>query len=94
MDAAIIIDPVSQKAVAGERVLFGCTVTIENEDAEQKVLSIVGVDEIDSVRGRISWVSPMGRALLGSSEGDVVTVKTPNGNREYEVVEVAYQPLD
>jgi len=94
MDNAVIIDPVSQAAVAKGRVLFGCTVTVENEEGDEKVLSIVGVDEIDSARGRISWVSPMGRALLGSSEGDAVTVKTPAGDKEYEVVEVAYVALD
>ncbi|WP_321531336.1 transcription elongation factor GreB [uncultured Desulfuromonas sp.] len=94
MDAAIIIDPVGQASVAKGRVLFGSTVTVENEDGEEKVLSIVGVDEIDSARGRISWVSPIGRALLGSSEGDAVTVKTPAGDKEYEVVEVAYIALD
>nr|WP_320115750.1 transcription elongation factor GreB [uncultured Desulfuromonas sp.] len=94
MDAAIIIDPVGQATVAKGRVLFGCTVTVESEEGDEKILSIVGVDEIDSTRGRISWVSPMGRALLGSCEGDVVTVKTPVGNKEYEIVEVSYIALD
>nr|WP_320051301.1 transcription elongation factor GreB [uncultured Desulfuromonas sp.] len=93
MDSAVIIDPVSQVTVAKGRVLFGCTVTVENEEGEEKVLSIVGVDEIDSSRGRISWVSPMGRALLGSCQGDAVVVKTPAGDKEYEIVEVNYLPI-
>ena len=94
MDAAIIIDPVQQQQVAGDKVLFGCTVSVENEDGIEKVLSIVGVDEIDPARGRISWVSPVGRALLGAYAGDVVTVKVPNGEEELEVISVAYLPLD
>ncbi|MDY0190952.1 MAG: transcription elongation factor GreB [Desulfuromonas sp.] len=94
MDAAIIIDPVKQQQVAGEKVLFGCTVTVENESGAEKVLSIVGVDEIDPARGRISWVSPIGRALLGAYVGDTVVVKVPNGEDELEVVAVEYLPLD
>lgn len=94
MDSAVIIDPVSQLQIAGDKVLFACTVTVENEEGVQKVLSIVGVDEIDLSRGRISWVSPIGQALLGSYEGDVVSVKTPGGEDELEIVQVEYLPLD
>jgi len=94
MDAAVIIDPVKQRAVAGDKVLFGCTVTIENEEGVEKVLSIVGVDEIDTTCGRISWVSPVGQALLGAYEGDSVTVRTPGGEEEFEITHVAYVPLD
>jgi len=94
MDAAIIIDPVQQKSVAADKVLFGCTVTVENSAGDEKVLSIVGVDEIDPARGRISWVSPMGRALLGAYEGDSVVVRLPNGEDEWEIVTVDYLPLD
>lgn len=94
MDAAIIIDPVQQRQVAGDKVLFGCTVTVENEEGEEKVLSIVGVDEIDPARGRISWVSPVGRALLGAHPGDVVVVQVPSGEEELEIISVEYLPLD
>ncbi|MCD6527259.1 MAG: transcription elongation factor GreB [Desulfuromonas sp.] len=94
MDAAVIIDPVGQRKVAGDKVLFGCTVTVENEQGEEKILSIVGVDEIDPALGRISWVSPIGRALLGVHEGDVITFKTPGGEEELEIVKVEYLPLD
>lgn len=94
MDASVIIDPEKQKAVAGDKVLFGCTVTIENEEGVERVLSIVGVDEIDTQRGRISWVSPVGQALLGAHEGDEVTVRTPGGDEEFEITQVAYLPLD
>ncbi|OQY19210.1 MAG: transcription elongation factor GreB [Desulfobacteraceae bacterium 4572_35.1] len=94
MDAAIIIDPVQQQQIAGDKVLFGCTVTIENEKGEEKTLSIVGADEIDPSQGRISWVSPVGRALLGAHLDDCVTVRTPNGEEELEIIGVEYLPLD
>lgn len=94
MDAAVIIDPQSQQKIAGDKVLFGCTVSVENAGGEQRQLTIVGVDEIDALRGRISWVSPVGRALLGAHEGDSVTVQTPGGEEELEIISVAYRPLD
>ncbi len=94
LEAAEIVDPVAQKKVAGDRVLFGCTVTVENEEGEEKVYSIVGVDEIDLPKGRISWVSPIGKALLGRSEGDQISFKTPGGVEELEIVQVEYQALD
>ncbi len=94
LEAAEIIDPASQLKVAGERVLFGCTVTAENEAGQEKVYSIVGIDEIDLPKGRISWVSPIGRAFLGKSTGDLVVVKTPGGEEEYEILKVEYTQLD
>ena len=94
MDAAIIIDPVEQKKTAGDKVLFGCSVTVENENGEEKSLSIVGVDEVDPSRGHISWMSPVGRALLGNHEGDVIVVRTPGGEEELEIIAVEYVPLD
>lgn len=94
LEAADIIDPVEQKKLAGERVLFGCTVTVENEAGEEKTFSIVGVDEIDLPKGRISWVSPIGKALLGATEGDSITFGTPGGVEELEIVQVEYAPID
>lgn len=77
LEAATIVDPVEQQKIANGRVLFGCTVTIEDEDGEEKVFSIVGTDELDPARGHVSWASPIGRALLGSSVGEVVSFTTP-----------------
>ena len=94
LDAAMIVDPLEQKSRAGGRVLFGATVTVENSAGEERVLSIVGVDEIDTSCGRISWVSPVARALLNAEEGDVVTLATPGGQEELEVLRVQYLPLD
>ena len=56
-------------------------------------MSIVGIDEIDTARGYISWVSPMARALLKAREGDTVTMRTPAGVEEIDVVQVRYAPL-
>ena len=56
-------------------------------------MAIVGVDEIDTARGYISWVSPMARALLKAREGDTVTLRTPGGVEDIDIVEVRYEPL-
>ena len=56
-------------------------------------MSIVGVDEIDTARGYISWVSPMARALIKAREGDSVTLRTPGGIEELEILEVRYDPI-
>jgi len=94
LDAADIVDPLDQKERAGDRVLFGATVTVENADGVERVLSLVGGDEMDASRGRISWFSPVGRALLNAREGDEVSVITPGGREELEIVKVEYLPLD
>ena len=56
-------------------------------------MSIVGVDEIDTARGYISWVSPMARALLKAREGETVLLRTPGGVEELEIIAVRYEPL-
>jgi len=94
LDAALIVDPLEQLSRAGDKVLFGATVTVENSAGVERVLSIVGVDEIDTARGRVSWISPVGRALLGACEGDVVSVATPGGRDELEIVKVEYLALE
>ena len=94
LESADIVDPLEQKKIAGQRVLFGCTVTVENEAGVEKTYSIVGVDEIDLPKGRISWVAPISKALLGASEGDLVSFRSPGGIEELEIVKVTYQQLD
>jgi transcription elongation factor GreB len=66
---------------------------IRNARGEERTVSIVGVDEIDTARGYISWVSPMARALLKAREGDTVTLMTPGGEEELDIVAVRYEPL-
>ena len=94
LDAAEVVDPAAprEEETAGQ-VFFGATVDVRNARGEPRTVSIVGVDEIDTARGYISWVSPMARALLKAREGDTVTLHTPGGVDELEIVRVRYVPL-
>ena len=87
LESAEIVDPLSIQA---EYVQFGATVTIRYEDDTEKTFSIVGVDEVDLSKGRISWMSPLANALMRAHEGDWVTFHSPKGQQEIEVVKVAY----
>lgn len=77
--SAIVVDPVTQPR---DRVHFGATVEVEDETGTVSRYTIVGEDEADAVRGRISWVSPLARALLGAEVGERVTWKRPAGDKE------------
>jgi transcription elongation factor GreB len=77
-----------------ERVFFGATVTVMSKRGEERVVTIVGMDEVDPARGRVSWIAPIAKALLKAREGDTVTVRTPGGVEELEIVEVRYDPID
>jgi len=76
---------------AGGKVIFGATVEIENIDTEEVVTyQIVGMDEANIKEGRISVSSPIARALIGKEVEDVVTVKAPSGNKEFEIISIKY----
>ena len=76
---------------AGGKVIFGSTIELENIDTEEVVTyQIVGVDEADIKEGRISVSSPIARALIGKEVEDVVTVKAPGGDKEYEILSIQY----
>ena len=92
LEHAVIVDPVTREKT--DQVFFGATVTVADSDGRESTYAIVGLDEADAGRGRIAWVSPMARALLKAREGDTVTVQTPEGRREVEIVEVRYQAID
>ena len=94
LDAAEVVDPAAPRDedLAGQ-VFFGATVSVRNSRGEERTIAIVGVDEIDTARGYISWVSPMARALLKAREGDTVTLRTPIGAEDIEIVEVRYEAL-
>ncbi len=94
LDAGEVVDPSAPRdeEQAGQ-VFFGATVTISSVSGEPRTVAIVGVDEIDTARGYISWVSPMARALLKAREGDTVTLRTPGGVEDIDIVEVCYEPL-
>lgn len=90
IEIAEMVDPLEK---SGDTVLFGATVMVENESGQKKKFSIVGIDETDVARGRISWISPIGKALLQARKGDVVSVRTPKGDEDYEILEVKYEEL-
>jgi len=90
IEIAEVIDPVRTGV---EQVFFGATVTYCDSKGIERTVSIVGQDEIDPVRGHISWISPVARALNKAYAGDMVTLKTPAGNEELEVIEVRYVGL-
>ena len=74
-----------------DQVFFGATVTyMEESSGVERTVTIMGIDEADSLKGQVTWVSPIARALLKSREGDVVKLVTPVGVQEVEVVQVAY----
>lgn len=92
LELAEVVDP-AQRGNCNQ-VFFGATVTVCDSNGCENTYSIVGVDEADVAGGRISWVSPLARALLKLSEGDVATLRTPTGINELEVVGVMYSVLD
>jgi transcription elongation factor GreB len=92
LDLAEVVDPSRQENA--HQVFFGATVTISDEKGAEQTYQIVGVDETDFSRGRISWVSPLARALIKAQEGDTVRFQSPAGWREVEVVEIEYRALD
>ena len=91
LDSAVVVDNAGKNH---ERVYFGATVTVaDDESGSDQTVTIVGVDEIDLDRGRVSWVSPIATALLKGSVGDTVTLRTPRGNRELEIIDIRYDEL-
>ena len=92
LDFAEVVDPLAQPNK--DQVLFGETVTILDDKEEEHVYQIVGLDEIEVGKGRISWISPMAKALLKAKEGDVVRLQSPIGIREIEVLEIVYQTIE
>lgn len=92
LDLAQIVDPARQESA--DQVFFGATVTISDEQGVAQTYQIVGVDETDFARNRISWVSPLARALLKSREGDMVRFQSPVGWREVEVVDIEYRSIE
>ena len=71
-------------------MFFGATVTLCDTQGQEQTYTIVGIDEADATLGRISWISPLARALIKSREGDSVRFQSPAGIREIEIMEVRY----
>lgn len=92
LDIAEVVDPLRQGD--NDQIFFGACVTVADEDGQESTYTIVGVDEADVARGRVSWISPLARALIKSREGDSIRFQSPLGIRELDIVEVLYQTID
>lgn len=90
LDLAEVVDPSVHHG--SDQVFFGATVTYVNAAGEEHTVTIVGIDELDPLHGKISWVSPVARALTKARDGDVVTLRTPAGDDELEIISVQYPP--
>lgn len=91
LEIAEVVDPARQTQ---DQVFFGATVTYCDQEGEERTVTIVGMDEIDMAKGHISWISPVARALLKAREGDMVSLRTPLGIQELEILEIRYQQLE
>ncbi|HTO48321.1 MAG TPA: transcription elongation factor GreB [Burkholderiales bacterium] len=90
IDAAEVVDNAGRD---DERAFFGATVAYRDRGGVERTVTIVGIDEVDPARGRVSWISPIAKALLRARAGDVVMLRTPAGAEEIEVLAVRYDDL-
>ena len=88
LDLAEVVDPSAHHG--SDQVFFGATVCYVNGAGDEHTVTIVGIDELDPLRGKISWVSPVARALTKARAGEVVTLRTPAGDDELEILAVSY----
>lgn len=94
IDAAEVVDPaVPRSGAAATRVFFGATVTYRDASGRERVVCIVGIDEVDLDRRYISWMSPLGRALMKAGVGDRVTLRAPKKTERLEILDVEYAPI-
>jgi transcription elongation factor GreB len=89
--SAVVVDPAGRAET--EQIYFGATVTYGIRGVGERTISIVGIDEADTAQGRVSWISPIAKALLRRQAGDILRVATPGGVEEIEVLDVRYEPL-
>jgi len=92
LDHSEVVDPAARGDT--DQVFFGATVDYVDDGGEAHTVTIVGLDEVDPARGRVSWISPVAVALLKRSAGDNVSLRTPAGTRQIEIVDVRYEALD
>ena len=88
MKQAKVVDPASQEQ--RDTVRFGATVEVADEDDQRRELTLVGEDEADATNGRISWLAPIARALVGARVGDERLVRLPSGEKSYEIMSIRY----
>lgn len=88
LESAEVVDPAQQQHL--KQVFFGATVTYVREDDTEHTVTLVGVDEANAEQGKVSWISPIARALLKAKRGDTVELRTPAGSEPIEVLEIRY----
>ena len=88
LDLAEVVDPSVHHG--SDQIFFGATVTYENQDGVETTITILGIDESDPLKGKISWVAPVARAITKAREGDTIMLQTPAGLEELEILEVSY----
>ena len=94
IDAAEVVDPEApRRGQAANKVFFGATVRYANAAGTEREVSIVGLDEVDLDRHRISWMSPLARALMKSGPGDRVVLHAPGGTEQLQILEVRYERI-
>ena len=94
IDTAEVVDPEARRGGrAAQQVFFGATVRYANAAGTERVVSVVGIDEIDVDRNRISWLSPLARALMKSGPGDRVVLRAPGGTEQLQILEVRYERI-
>ncbi len=91
LESASVVDNAGRDT---EQVFFGATVQVRARSGEARSLTIVGADEVDAARGRVSWLAPVAAALLKARAGDVVTLRTPAGDETLEILDVSYPAID
>jgi transcription elongation factor GreB len=92
LESATVVDPAQQKN--RDQIFFGATVTYANRRGDETTITIVGIDEADFARGQVSWISPVARALIKASEGDIVELRAPAGTEQIEILAIRYGDSD
>ena len=92
LENAIVVNPETRENT--DQIFFSATVTIERENGLEQTIKIVGEDEIDASKNKISWKSPLARALIKAREGDQVWLNTPDGREQIEILSVQYIKID
>ena len=91
LEVAEVVDPATREET--DQVFFGATVTYATADGTENTVRIVGIDETDPSKHYVSWISPVARALIKAREGDTVSLRTPGGDEELEILDVRYEAI-
>ena len=92
LEAAVVVDPEQREAT--DQIFFGATVTLLRGNGQEQTVRIVGIDEIDTARNKISWISPLAKSLIKAREGDEIVFRGPEGSEDIEILAVEYVKID